>query len=121
MASNFVSLEKPSAFRRMAAAMWHRPNDSQIYGNAEIDVTVPLHYLHGLQQSAGVKPTVTHLVAKALAVAISKHPAINAKVRFWGKLERRKTVDLFVQVTSEDGRDLSGHRISAADKLPLLD
>lgn len=114
--SNFVKLERQSAFRRMAAAMWGRPNDAQIYGNAEIDMRAGLAYL---QQHSDAKISVTHLVAKALAVSIARHPDINAKVRFWGKLERRKSVDLFIQVTSDDGRDLSGHRVSAADKLPL--
>jgi pyruvate/2-oxoglutarate dehydrogenase complex dihydrolipoamide acyltransferase (E2) component len=119
MASNFVKLEKQTAFRRMAAAMWVSPNDSQIYGNAEIEMTAALHYLRTF--SGDAKPTVTHLIAKALAVAIAKHPEINARVRFWGKLERRKTVDLFLQVTSDDGRDLSGHRIASADQVSLAD
>lgn len=120
MASNFIKLERQSAFRRMAAAMWIRPNDSQIYGNAEIDMTVPLAFLKKYEGNEA-KPTVTHLMARALAVSIAKHPDINARVRFWGKLERRKTVDLFIQVTSDDGRDLSGHRITAADAVPLTD
>lgn len=116
----FVTLEKQTAFRRMAAAMWKRPNDPTIYGNTEVDMTKALAVIDE-QRKAGHKVTVTHLVAKALAVAVSKHPEMNAKVRFWGKLERRKTVDVFLQVASDDGRDLSGHLVREADKLSLAE
>jgi len=116
--SNFVRLEEQSAFRRMAAAMWRRPNDPTIYGNTEIEMGPALALIARLR-GEGTHATVTHLVAKSVAVALARHPHLNARVRFWGKLERRKTVDLFLQVASEDGQDLSGHRISAADKMSL--
>jgi pyruvate/2-oxoglutarate dehydrogenase complex dihydrolipoamide acyltransferase (E2) component len=115
---NFVTLENQSAFRRMAAAMWLRPNDSTIYGASEIDMRPALALIEKLRAD-GMRVTVTHLVAKAVAVTLARHPDFNAKVRFWGKLERRKTVDIFLQVASEDGKDLSGHRIAEADKMPL--
>jgi len=42
-------------------------------------------------------------------------------VRFWGKLERRKTVDIIVLIAGASGRDLSAHRIEAADRVSLRD
>ncbi len=116
--SNFVPLENQSAFRRMAAAMWRGANDPSIYGNTEIDMRAA-NALLARERAAGTRVTVTHLVARAVAISLARHPELNARVRFWGKLERRKSVDLFVQVASEDGRDLSGHRIAGADKLTL--
>jgi pyruvate dehydrogenase E2 component (dihydrolipoamide acetyltransferase) len=118
--SGFVKLENQSSFRRMAAAMWRSPNDPTIYGSSEYDMRAANALLERLR-AEGVRVTVTHLVAKAVALALARHPHLNARVRFWGKLERRKSVDLFVQVASEDGRDLSGHRIAAADKLSLAE
>ena len=118
--SNFVKLENPSAFRRMAAAMWVRPNDPTIYGNTEIDMRKAQALIARLR-AEGARVTVTHLVAKAVAMALAKHPQLNARVRFWGKLERRKTVDIFLQVASDDGADLSGHRVASADKLSLAE
>ncbi len=111
-------LEEQSAFRRMAAAMWRRPNDPTIYGNTEIEMGPALALIARLR-GEGSRATVTHLVAKSVALALARHPHLNARVRFWGKLERRKTVDFFLQVASDDGQDLSGHRIAAADKLSL--
>ena len=90
-----------------------------MYGTTELDMTKPLELLARAREEWGVKVTVTHLVAKALAVAIARHPDTNTKVRFWGKLEQRQTVDIIVLVAGEGGRDLSAHRITAADKLPL--
>jgi pyruvate dehydrogenase E2 component (dihydrolipoamide acetyltransferase) len=119
MRSNFVPLKNPSSFHRWAAAQWRRPNDPSMYGSTEIDMTKPLELLARVREEWGVKVTVTHLVAKALAVAIARHPDTNTKVRFWGKLEQRQTVDIIVLVAGEGGRDLSAHRITAADKLPL--
>ena len=118
--SGFVKLENQSSFRRMAAAMWHAPNDPTIYGASEYDMRACNALLDKLRAD-GVRVTVTHLVAKGVALALARHPHLNARVRFWGKLERRKSVDIFIQVASEDGRDLSGQRIAAADKLSLAE
>ena len=57
-----------------------------------------LAFVDEVREEWGVQVTVTHLVAKALAIAIARHPKTNAKVRFWGKLERRKTVDITVLI-----------------------
>lgn len=117
--TNFKPYENPSIFHRWAAAQWRRPKDPTIYGATEIDMEPALAFVDKVREEWGVQVTVTHLVAKALAIAIARHPETNAKVRFWGKLELRKTVDITVLVAGAGGRDLSAHRIAAADKLPL--
>lgn len=119
MSPSFRPYENPSIFHRWAAAQWRRPKDPSIYGATEIDMTPSLAFLDEVREEWGVPVTVTHLVTKALAVAIARHPETNAKVRFWGKLERRDTVDLTVLIAGAGGRDLSAHRITAADQLPL--
>ena len=116
---NFKAYENPSIFHRWAAAQWRRPKDPSIYGATEIDMQPALAFVDEVREEWGVKVTVTHLVAKALAVAIARHPETNAKVRFWGKLEQRDTVDITVLTAGAAGRDLSAHRLAAADKLPL--
>ena len=119
MSPGFVPLEDPPSFQRWAAAQWRRPNDSTIYGATEIDMTRALALIERLRAEWGVHVTTTHLVTRALALAIADNPRTNAKVRFWGKLERRTSVDLTVLVAGEGGIDLSAVRIAAADKLPL--
>jgi len=118
---NFTRLENPSSFHMWAAAQWRRPRDPSIYGATEVDVTKALAFLDKVREEWDLKVTITHLVTKALALAIARHPEMNAKVRFWGRLERRKTVDVIVLIAGAEGRDLSAHRIAAADKRSLHD
>jgi pyruvate/2-oxoglutarate dehydrogenase complex dihydrolipoamide acyltransferase (E2) component len=61
-----------------------------------------LAFVDQVREEWGVQVTVTHLVAKALAIAIARHPETNAKVRFWGKLEQRKTVDITVLLQARE-------------------
>jgi pyruvate dehydrogenase E2 component (dihydrolipoamide acetyltransferase) len=82
----------------------------------DLDATPLLAAIEKVRADTGVKVTVTHMVARAVALAFAKHPEMNARVRFWGKVELRSTVDLFLQVAMEGGQDLSGARIDAADK-----
>jgi len=115
--SKFTLMNDASSFRRMAAAMWRSPSDPSIYGSMDVDATTALAFL--AEQRGGVKITVTHLVARAVALALRDQPEINGKVRYWGRLEKRDTIDVFVTVATEGARDLSGVRIDRADEKPL--
>ena len=115
MPTTFTPLKSPSSFRKLAAGMWRAPNDPTIYGTMDVEATRLLAFLDEAR-AAGKKLTVTHVVVRAVALALQKHAELNAKVRFWGKLELRDTVDVFVQVSTEGGRDLSGVRIERADE-----
>jgi pyruvate dehydrogenase E2 component (dihydrolipoamide acetyltransferase) len=119
MPTEFFAAQNPSTFRRIAAAMWRRPSEPTIYGSMDIDVTATLAFIEAYRRRTGRKLTITHLVAQAVARAFAEHPELNAKVRFGGRLEQRRTVDLFVSVASEGGRDLSGARIDAAEQQSL--
>jgi pyruvate dehydrogenase E2 component (dihydrolipoamide acetyltransferase) len=113
--TRFTPVENVSSFRRMAAGMWRSPRDPSIYGQMDVDATAALAFL--AEQPERV--TVTHLVARAVAVALREQPELNAKVRFWGRLEQRETIDLFVTVAT--GGDLSGARIDRADHKSLVE
>ena len=115
--TQFSPVEDASSFRRMAAAMWRSPSDPSIYGSMDVDATAALAFLRDHQ--GDVKITITHLVARAVALAMRAQPELNAKVRYWGKLEQRSTIDVFVTVAT--GGDLSGARIERADDKPLVE
>ncbi|MCA9674028.1 MAG: 2-oxo acid dehydrogenase subunit E2 [Kofleriaceae bacterium] len=119
--TGFVPLEDASSFRRMAAAMWRAPRDPSIYGTMDVDATAALRFLADESAATGVKLTVTHLVARAIALALRDQPELNAKVRFGGRLERRTSVDVFVTVATDGGKDLSGVRIDDADRRGLVE
>jgi pyruvate dehydrogenase E2 component (dihydrolipoamide acetyltransferase) len=115
MPTNFRADPEVSTFRKIAAAMWRAPNDATIYGSVDVDAGPILAAIEKLKAD-GKKVTVTHFVAKAVAGIFKKYPEANAKVRFWGKVELRDSIDLFLQVAMDDGKDLSGARIETADR-----
>lgn len=116
---SFTPMEDASSFRRMAAAMWRSPSDPSIYGSMDVDATAALAFLR--DHPSPTKLSITHLVARAVAVALHEQPELNAKVRFWGRLEQRSTIDIFVTVATEGNRDLSGARIDRADEKSLVE
>lgn len=116
----FRPMQDVSPFRRMAAGMWSKPADPTIHGSMDVDATPALAFLAAHGAAHATKLTVTHLVARAVALALKDLPELNAKVRFWGRIEQRSTVDVFVTVATEGGRDLSGARIERADEKSLV-
>lgn len=117
--TTFSPIDDASTFRRMAAAMWRAPSAPTIHGAMDVDVTDTLAALQRYRERTGVRLTLTHVVTRAAALAFAKYPHLNARVRFGGRLERRHSVDLFVSVSTDGGRDLSGARLDAVDALSL--
>lgn len=119
MTRTFQPAQQVSSFRQIAASMWGRPADPTIYGFVDIDVSTTLPFIEDFRARTGLRLTITHLVSMAVARAFGKHPKLNAKVRYWGKIEERASVDVFVSISTEGGKDLSGTRVEAADTLSL--
>ncbi len=114
----FEPAQKVSSWRRLAPHVWDRPSDPTVYGVIDLVVDRALPYLDELSRVSGTKVRVTHLVTKALALGIRRVPEANGIVSR-RRLANRKDVDIFVQVATEGGRDLSGTKLSQVDELPL--
>jgi pyruvate/2-oxoglutarate dehydrogenase complex dihydrolipoamide acyltransferase (E2) component len=108
----------PTSWRRLALGTWKPPDNPTVYGTIEIDMTSALELIERLRASHGVKVTITHLVAKALAIGIADNPDGNGLI-IGKRVYARDSVDIFLQVASEDGRDLSGVKIRGADRLAM--
>jgi pyruvate/2-oxoglutarate dehydrogenase complex dihydrolipoamide acyltransferase (E2) component len=115
----FSPMPEVSSFRQIAAGMWSHPDDPTIHGSMDLDVTTTLDFISRFRATTGVHLTLTHVVARAVALAFAAHPECNAKVRYWGRLEQRRSVDVFVSVSTGGGKDLGGVRIDGADRLDL--
>ncbi len=113
-------LESPSSFRKLAAAMWRPPNDPTIFGSLDVEMTPALAFLDAYNRRHDVKATVTHLVARAISVLLARHPEFNAKIG-WANIKVRNRVDVFCQVSTEGGRDLSGFKIEGTDRFSIAE
>lgn len=115
-----------SSFRRIAAAVWGEPNDPQMYGSMEVRCEALEAWIAAERARTGEKITVTHAVARGLAMVLDRHRDINGVVRF-GEIWLRRDVDIFIQVAVEDegGKaakaDLSGVKIVRADTLDVVE
>ena len=74
-----------------------------------------LAYLDRVRAETGTRVTVTHLVARGVALAIRRYPQLNGIVAR-GRIFLRDTVDLFVQVSTDGGADLSGIKVDRVDE-----
>jgi len=79
-----------------------------------------LPYLDALSNVSGTKVRITHLVTKALALGIRRVPQANGIVTR-RRIALRKDVDIFLQVATEGGRDLSGTKLTRVDDMPLAE
>lgn len=115
MGKTFKKARNLPTWRRVAVNAWTAPTEATIHGSLDIDATAALSYIEKLRISTGQKITISHLVAKALAMAIAKMPEANGIVAR-GRLFLRDDVDIFLQVALDGGVSLSGATIRQADR-----
>lgn len=117
---NLKPYRHQSSFRRIASVAWDPPRDPTIYGSMEIRADRLLEWIDLKRRETGERITITHAVARAVALALGKHPDLNAVVK-WNGLHLRRDVDVFLQVAipKENGSsgqtDLSGTCVRQAD------
>jgi pyruvate dehydrogenase E2 component (dihydrolipoamide acetyltransferase) len=117
MSKRFEPMKNVTAMRKIAAGMWRPPNDPHVFGEMDVDATAMLELLKKLNAEREQRLTVTHLIIRAVAMTLEAHPEVNVKVR-WGRLLKRKHIDIFVQVALPNG-DLSGTTLRDADRMDL--
>lgn len=115
----FQRVRKLSSWRRISLSAWERPSDPSVYGWLDLDVSRALVYLAEQSRDSNSKITLTHLVGKALALAIADVPDVNAIVRGGRHIYARATVDIFFQVAYESGGNLSGAKVCEANRKSL--
>ncbi len=107
-------------WRRLAVHTWRTPRDPSVYAVLDIPMHNALAYLDRVRAETGVRVTVTHLVARGVALAIRRYPDLNGIVAR-GRIYLRETVDIFFQVATEGGRDLSGIKVNRVDEKSALE
>ena len=119
MGSKFRRENELSSWRQLSLQLWDKPKDPTVYGTLDIDMTKALDYLDALNADPdSPRVTVTHLAVKAIAKAMAAYPRSNALVSR-RRMYRRDSVDVYCQVATEGGEDLSGVKICSADSKPI--
>jgi len=116
----FRRLEPLVGWRRLATQTWRAADDPSVYAALELPMRNALAYLERVREETGVRVTVTHLVARALALAMHRYPQLNGIVAR-GRIMLRDTVDIFLQVATDGGMDLSGIKIERVDEKSAVD
>lgn len=104
----------------MAVHTWRAPRDPSVYAIVDVPVRGALDYMDRVREATGVRVTLTHMVARAVALGIRAFPQLNGIVAR-KRIMLRESVDVFIQVATEGGRDLSGFKIVRADQKPVVD
>ncbi|CAN5421823.1 hypothetical protein BH09MYX1_BH09MYX1_18570 [soil metagenome] len=113
---NLALIEKKnlSSFRRMALGTWKTVGDPSVYGTIKLRADAVTSYIAAFRDLTGKKLTITHVMAKAVAIVLAKMPDANAILRR-NRLYLRKDIGVFFQVAMEDAvtkeADLSGATI----------
>ena len=119
--SRFRKLERLSSWRLISLHAWRPPRDPSVYGALDLDLSKTLPWLEERREATGLHLTLTHLIGKAIAMAIAERPEVNAIVRRGRHLYVRDTIDVFFQVAFGGGEDLSGAKVRAADEKSVED
>ncbi|HZP40377.1 MAG TPA: 2-oxo acid dehydrogenase subunit E2 [Candidatus Binatia bacterium] len=120
MPRTFRPLDPLRGWRRVAAQAWRPPQDPSVYAVLDVPMRGALAYLERVRNDTGVRVTVTHLVARGVALAIRQYPQLNGIVSR-GRIMLRDTVDVFLQVATDGGMDLSGIKVARADEKGVVE
>jgi pyruvate dehydrogenase E2 component (dihydrolipoamide acetyltransferase) len=119
MARTFRPLEPLLGWRRVAVHAWRPPRDPSVYAIVDVPVQGALAYIDKVREATGARVTVTHMVARAVALGIRAFPQMNGIVAR-RRILLRDTVDIFIQVATQGGRDLSGFKVVRADEKTVV-
>jgi pyruvate/2-oxoglutarate dehydrogenase complex dihydrolipoamide acyltransferase (E2) component len=115
---DLVRKKEISSFRKLAIGTWQTAYDPTVYGAMTVRMEKALAYIERFREKYGIRLTVTHLVTKAVAVALHRCPDANAILRF-NKIYLRQGVTvsvLVVQTDQGDGKvDLTAAKIEHAE------
>ncbi|MFT4627652.1 MAG: pyruvate/2-oxoglutarate dehydrogenase complex dihydrolipoamide acyltransferase (E2) component [Myxococcota bacterium] len=116
-------LSELSTWRKVAAVAWDSPYQAAILGQLPVRAEPLEAYIASERERTGQRITLTHCVARAVAVVLRRYPDANAFPRLGG-LYRRKQVNVFLQVALQTSErlgkvDLSGVLVREADTLTV--
>jgi pyruvate dehydrogenase E2 component (dihydrolipoamide acetyltransferase) len=121
---SLVRMKELSSFRKIALGTWQTAYDPSIYGTLVLRMDRALAYIERFRAQTGRRLTVSHLMAKASAMALQACPEANAVLR-WNRIYLRQRIGVFFQVLmadeGQDKPDLSGATLYDLERKSLLE
>ncbi len=106
--------ERLSSFRKIAIGTWRTAHDPSVYGTLKLRADKTLAYVDEFRRRTGKRLTLSHVMAKAVALVLADMPDANAILRF-NRIYLREDIGVFFQVEMKDPKtgeiDLSGYRM----------
>jgi pyruvate dehydrogenase E2 component (dihydrolipoamide acetyltransferase) len=117
-----VAMKDLSSFRKIALGTWRTAYDPSVYGTLVLRMDRALDYIARFRARTGRRLTVSHLMAKASAMALQACPEANSILR-WNRIYLRQRIGVFFQVlmTDEGKADLSGATLYDVEGKSLLE
>src|SRR5262245_47733915 len=113
---------KMSSFRKIAIGTWRTVGDPSVYGTLKLRADKALAYVDEFRKRTGKRLTLSHMMAKAVAMVLADMPDPNAILRF-NRIYLREDIGVFFQVEMKDPKtgeiDLSGATLFDAHKKTL--
>lgn len=106
--------------RKLAIATWGAPSEGNILGKLEVDVSEAISFINFARKHTERKITITHLVGKAVGLALAAAPGLNGRI-VWGKYKPFNSVDIGFLVALEDGADLGKVKVENVDKIGIAE
>ncbi len=94
--------------------------DPQFFGDLEVDATALQRYEDEVRCATGVHVTLTHLVGRAVAHGLTAVPALQVRLAH-GREYDRESVDVFFIVSTAGGQELTGVKVTGADRKSAVD
>lgn len=111
---------KVRGWRKLAGAAWGRPMDPQFYGDLQLDAAALLSYVDHARAATGVHVTITHLIGRAVAHGLAEVPELQVRIAR-GREYDRDSIDVFFIVTAAGGQELTGVKVTGADRKSAVD
>jgi hypothetical protein len=115
-----IPKENVSSFRKLAIGSWKTAYDPTVYGTMTLRMDKAIAYIEAFRQKTGIRLTVTHLLARAMAEALHRCPDANALLRF-NRIYLRKRITISTLVVQTEGGkvDLTSAKIDDAEQKSL--
>src|SRR5438128_10791246 len=96
-----VRKDDVSSFRKIAIGTWRTVGDPSVYGTLQLRMEKALAYMEEFRRRTGKRLTISHLMAKAVAMTLKEMPEANAVLR-WNRIYLRKVIGVFFEVAMTD-------------------